>query len=363
MAVTRVTYCTREMVKRALDIKETARTDGQVDRAIEAASDTIDGGATGANRGAGILKRRFYPEVATRYFDWPNRQYARSWRLWLDQYELVDVTELTAGGVTIASSDYFLRPDDGPPYTHVEINLGGSAAFGSGDTHQRAIAIDGTWAGCAATTAAAGSLAGALDDAASVVAVTDSALIGVGDLVQVDEERMLVTSKSMLDTGVNIDAGDSLTAAASDVSITMSTTTNAPTVDEVILIGSERMLVVDVAGSVLTVKRAWDGLVLAAHAGGADIYAPRTLNVVRGAYGTTAATHTDSTAVGRHIVPGLVRDLALGLALVQLLGEQAGYARTAGTGDNQREVTGRGLAQLRKDCIAAYGRKARIRGI
>jgi hypothetical protein len=363
MAVTRVCYCTREDVQRALDVKETARASRQIDRAIESASDAIDGGAAGANRGAGLLKRRFYPEVATRTFDWPNSQRARSWRLWLDQHELVSATTVTAGGVIIPSTDYFLRPDDGPPYNRLEIDLGSSAAFASGDTHQRAISIAGTWCGCDTITATAGALAEQLDASETGVDVTDSALVGVGDLIQVGTERMIVTSKSMLDTGVTIDAGDSLTAAASDVSITMSTTTGAPTVDEVILVDSERMLVVDVAGTVLTVKRAWDGSVLAAHAAGSSIYAPRTLNVVRGAYGTTAAAHDTAAAVGRHVVPGLVRDLALGLALVQLLGEQAGYARTAGTGDNQREVTGRGLAQTRKDCIAAYGRKARIRGV
>ncbi|MFD0469925.1 hypothetical protein ACFQ0B_17525 [Nonomuraea thailandensis] len=261
-----------------------------------------------------------------------------------------------------SAGDYFLRPDDGPPYNRLEIALDSSAAFSSGATHQRAIAITGTWCGCDIATATAGALAEALDSSETAVDVTDSSLIGVGDLVAVGAERMLVTSKSMLDTGVDIHAGDALTAAASDVSITLSTATGAPTVDEVILIDSERMLVVDVAGSVLTVKRAWDGSVLAAHAAGSSIYAPRTLNVVRGAYGTTAATHDTAAAVERHLVPGLVRDYSLGLALVQLLGEQAGYARTAGTGDNQREVTGRGLAQLRKDCITAYGRKARIRG-
>lgn len=363
MAVTRVTYCTREMVKRALDIKETARSDGQIDRAIEAASDAIDGGATGANRGAGILKRRFFPEVETRYFDWPNGQYARSWRLWLDQHDLISVSELVAGGTTLSASDYFLRPDDGPPYTHIEINLGGPGAFASGDTHQRAIGITGPW-GFGADTASAGTLAAAVSSTtATAVSVSDSSLVGVGDLIAVDSERMLVTSKTMVDTGVNIAGSDSLTASPGDVSITMSTTTGAPTVDEVILIDSERMLVVDVAGSVLTVKRAWDGSVLATHSANTDIYAPRTLTVTRGAYGTTAATHSSSAAISRHVPPGAVRDLALGLALVQLLGEQAGYARTAGSGDNQREVTGRGLAQLRADCIAAYGRKARIRGV
>src|SRR5690606_22447868 len=55
-------YTTRETVKAALDYKETARNDAQVDRAIESASRAVEG----------LLHRRFYPETATRYFDWPN---------------------------------------------------------------------------------------------------------------------------------------------------------------------------------------------------------------------------------------------------------------------------------------------------
>lgn len=362
MTITRPCYCTREAVKRALDIKQTARSDGQVDRAIESSSDIVDGGAVGGNRGAGLMKRRFYPEVDTRYFDWPDRQGSRPWRLWLNQHELISVTSITAGGVAIAASDYFLRPDDGPPFTHVEIDLSSSAAYGSGDTHQRAVAIAGVY-GFTADTATAGALAEGLDASETGVDVTDSSVVGVGDVAIVDSERMLVTGKSMLDTGVNIDAGDSLTAAANDVSITMSTTTNAPVVDEVILIDSERMLVVDVAGGVLTVKRAWDGSTLAAHSANADIYAPRTLTVTRGALGTTAATHTTSTAVSRHLNPSLVRDFALALSLNQLLQEGSGYARVAGSGDNQREFTGRGIKAIEADAWAAYGRKARKKAV
>ena len=186
-----------------------------------------------------------------------------------------------------------------------------------------------------------------------------AAIIGVGQIIKVDSERMLVTAKTMIDTGVNIDAADSLTASAADVSITMSTTTSAPVVDEVILIDSERMLVVDVAGSVLTVKRAWDGSVLAAHAAAADIYASRRLTVIRGALGTTAATHADTTAIVKHVVPGLVSELCLAHALTTMGQRLSGYARTVGTGDNQRESSGRGLKQIRDDAYTAYGRKAR----
>ncbi len=359
MAVSRVTYCTREDVQRALDVKETARAARQIDRAIESASDAIDGGV---GQIGGLCKRRFYPEIRTMTFDWPNGQFGRPWRLRLNQHELIAVDQMTAGGVAIGAGGYFLRPDGGPPFTHVEINLASSAAFASGSTHQRAISITGPY-GYGADEQPAGTLAEALDATETAVDVSDSSLIGVGDLIRAGDERMLVTGKAMRDTGVNVDAGDALTASAADVSITLSTTTGAPAADEPSLIDSERMLVVDVAGSTLTVKRAWDGSVLAAHAGGADIYALRTLTVVRGAYGTTAATHADAAALVRHVPPALVRDYALGAALVQLLGEQAGYARMAGSGEGQREVTGRGLAMARKDLIAAYGRQARTRAV
>src|SRR5690606_40111271 len=127
-----------------------------------------------------------------------------------------------------------------------------------------------------------------------------SSLIGVGDLIRVGTERMIVTGKVMLDTGVT---ASSLEARAGDVSITLSTATGAPTVGEVILIGSERMLVVDRAGLVLTVKRAWDGSVLASHASGASIWPPRTLLVSRAVLGATAAFHQVGAAVARHVPP------------------------------------------------------------
>ncbi|WP_234429896.1 hypothetical protein, partial [Streptomyces sp. AV19] len=156
---------------------------------------------------------------------------------------------------------------------------------------------------------------------------------------------------------------DSLTASAADVSITVSTLTAAPAVDEVILIDSERMLVVDVAGSVLTVKRAWDGSVLAAHAAGADIYAPRTLTVTRGALGTTAAAMSAGDDIYRWDPPGPVRELTVAEALTSLLQGQSGYARVVGSGEAQREASGRGLRDLRESVYASHGRKARTRAV
>ncbi|MEU6781490.1 hypothetical protein ABZ912_19980 [Nonomuraea angiospora] len=353
-------YCTREDVQRALDVKETARSSRQVDRAIEASSREIEG----------CLHRTFYPELTTRSFDWPSPDRSRSWRLWLNQHELISITTLVAGGVTIDPGDVLLYPASGPPYNRVEVNLGSSAAFASGDTHQQAISLAGLYGGCLDASAPAGELAAAvLTTTASTVDVSDAAAVGVGDLLKVGDERMIVTGRSMLDTAQTLSANLGASAAAVTVAVADGT---GYAVDEVILIDSERMLIVDIAGNALTVKRAWDGSVLAAHTSGADVYAPRRLVVERGAVGTTAASHSNGVTIVKHVPPGPVVALCVGLSLAQLLGEQSGYARpesrsgssnTASSSRPRNQEPGVGLAALWESAYASCGRKGRVRGV
>ena len=130
-----VRYTTREAVKTATDQAATARLNARVDDAIESASRTIDN----------TMHRKFWPQTETRYKDWPPPQRSRSWVLWLDEDELISVSALSSGGVTIPSGDYFLRPDTGPPYNRIEIDLASSSAWSSGSTHQQAIAITGVF--------------------------------------------------------------------------------------------------------------------------------------------------------------------------------------------------------------------------
>lgn len=348
-ALTAVWYCTREDVARALDSKESARNFGQIDRAVEAASRSIEG----------LTHRKFYPTTAIRYFGWPDRQMGRSWRLWLDADELISITTLSSGGTTIASTDYFLEPaNTGPPFTHIEIDLDSTAAFGgTSGTHQRNITISGVF-GHSAVDAPAGTLAAAISSTtATTCTVSDSAAIGVGHLVKVDSERMIVTGKTMVTTSQTLQTP--VTASTADVSVAV-TTGSSYAIDEVILLDSERMLVVDIAGNILTVKRAWDGSVLAAHTG-STIFAARLLTVERGAVGTTAATHTNGTAITRHVVPGLIRQLAVAEAINTVQQETSAYARVIGTGEGQREASGRGLAGLRDQVYTRHGRKVRIR--
>lgn len=346
-----VWYCTREDVKSALDLKESARSNSAVDRAIESGSRSVEG----------LLRRRFYPQVGTRYFDWPSYQRALPWRLWLDENEIISLTSLTAGGTSIPTGNVNLEPvNTGPPFTRLEINLGSGSTFLSGSTYQRALAVAGVF-GYSADEEPAGALAAAISSTTATTAdVTDSYAIGVGTIVKVDSERMLVTEKTMLTTGQTLQSGLS-TAAMSDVTANV-TTGSAYVVGETLLLDSERVLVVDIAGNALTVKRAWDGSVLATHSG-STIFAPRRLTVTRGALGTTAATHSNGAPVTRHVVPGLVRELGVAESINSLEQEQSGYARVVGEGDHAIEVRGQGLQSLRSDAVARYGRRARSRAV
>lgn len=355
MAVTRPCYTTRERVMRALDVKVTARETERVDAAINAASDLVDGGT---DRIAGCLHRRFYPERRTMTFDWPDMNRSRPWRLWLNQHELIAVEQITAGGAPLAPDEFFLRPDDGPPYNRVEIDLSDDAAFSGADTHQRAIAIDGLY-GYSDHRVPAGALAAPVSDTGTAITLTSAAAAGVGDLLLVGEERVLVTGRTMAATGAVLDGGVPGNTAASAVKVTGT----PPDVGETILVGAERMLVVDAAGSVLIVKRAWDGTVLASHESGDPVFAPRTLTVARAAVGSQATAHPEGTPVERQVYPALVEQLATAEAINLLLQETAGYARTIGSGESTQEATGGGLNVIREQAYTAYGRKGRKRAV
>lgn len=353
MAITTPVYSTREEVKLALDVKSSLRDDALVDRAIQSAATDIHG----------LLHRRFFPEDAVKYFDWPNYQYAVPWRLWFDQYDLVSATQVTSGGVTIPLNEIFFEPvnkESDEPYTYMELDRSTNASFGVGNSPQRDIAITGTW-GYSASTSPAGALNLAMNDTTGTSAtITDSSLIGTGQIILIGSERMLVSDRSMTTTGVTLTGN----IDASNATVSVPVSNGAELFPgEIILVDSERMLITDVSGNTLTVKRAQDGSVLAAHNSGAAVSAPRLLTVVRAALGTTGATHSLSASVSKFTFPGLVHDLAVALAENNVLQATSGYSRTVGEGDNLRNASGAGLADLISRAVAAYGRKNRSRVI
>jgi hypothetical protein len=355
LGITQPVYCTREDVKRAADIKETARNNIALDRAIQSASRNIDK----------HMHRVFYPTVTTHYWDWPNWQRAYPWRLWFDQFELADVTSnvpvVTSGGTVIPANEIFWGPwNDSPPYTFMELNRGSNAAFGVASTPQQSISIQGTF-GYNIESDSAGTLAAAVSStSATTITVSDASLVGVGSLLLVDSERMIVQARAAVTTGQTNVSG-ATTASMADNAITVSSG-SAINVDEVLLIDQEKMLVTDVTGNVVTVIRAWDGTVLATHSAATTIYAYRLLTVVRGVLGTTAATHSNSAVVNVHRVPTLIRDLCIAEALTRVLAETSGYAAGGdGGGEGSPHALTAALPDLWDEAETGYARKNRRR--
>lgn len=326
-------YATREALKAALDSKEPARNDAAVDRALEGASRRVED----------LVRRTLHPRVATRRYDYSGSAY----RLDLDDH-LASLASLTSGGVTLSTGDLLLYPDDGPPYRRIEVDRSSSSALDIGDTEQQTISVTGTW-GWSDDTVDAGLLAEDLDASETKVDVTDASLVGVGDLLLVGTEWMEVAGRSMLSSAqTNLTA---LTASMTD-NVVVVTTGSAFHVGEVLLLGAEKVRVDEVAGNNLAVRRAWDGTTLAAHTG-ATIYVGRTLTVVRGAVGSTAATHLTSAAIGRWAPPGAIVSLCLAEAEAELLASSGGWSGERGAA----------LEDLRNQVYLSFAHRCRTEAV
>ena len=388
MTVSRACYCNRYEVQSALDFRPGVDVNGATDRAMMSAAEDIEGS----------LKRVFYPSDHTVFFDWPSQGttqggvYADPWKLPLGENDLVCPTQLVSGGVTIPLNQVFVYPFENPAkhrpyYWQLELDRSFSVQFGNNaQTPQYAIGATGTW-GYGADADPAGSLAAEVASAgAMTVTVSDGALCGPGDVIILGYgrgeppfpgsqphagsiapflgERLLVADVAAADTGLAQSGPGCSTASDSDnaLSVTGAGSLNA---GEVVVLDQEQMLVQQVVNGVAAVRRAWAGTALQPHSD-AEVFAFRQLSVVRSVLGSVYSGPYDSgAAVVRHRVPELVRDLAIGLAGVQLVSEGTAYARTMASGDAAAPAPGAGLGWKWKAAMTRHGRggKARHRGV
>lgn len=339
--MTEAQYVTRDALESALDVKPSAYMAQQLDRACRAGSRMVES----------FCHRIFYPVQATRTFDYPGQ------KLWLDDQELISLSELSSDGTVIPSTDYFLRPDIGPPFDRIEIDQDSSSSFAGGP--QRAISATGLWASAPNTEALMTTLDAAISSTTATTIDVNAPAGGVGAILRIGSERMLVLGKSWV-TSAQTAPALALSAGAQSMAVSNGAVF---TTHEYLLIDSERVQVLEIAGNTLTIRRAVGGSTLAAHTIGATIYWQHRLTVERGALGTTAATASDEAAVYRWIPPSPVEALAQAYAEDMFLQENAGYARTSGQGENERPTTGTGIAALEKRVSGIYRRKVRTRAI
>lgn len=348
----------REAVKTAAELSGDLN-NPTIDRLIEAASRRIERWS----------RRRFLPETKTRLYRWPSSNGQRT-KLYLDA-DLISVTTLQSEAqnttpTTIASTDYFLEPNNSnPPYYVIEIDESSTAAFQSGDTAQRSISVLGSWGYSADTRSL-----GLVDDPSGITSsettliVKDGSLItgvSVGDTLLIGSEQVFVVDKDFL--ALNPDAGGAiLLDMAGNLAAEIATTTvtldasHSVVAGEVIRINTEQMYVLRVATNDLTVVRAFNGSILAAHTNNDAIDVARSLTIERAVNGTTAATIADNAAVSKYEVPTNIQEWCIAEVITTLHQESAGWGRSVGAGEGAREVTGREIEAYRTNMIAQYQR-------
>lgn len=356
----RVVYTTRESVMDAFDVRESANRFAQVDSAIASASDDVDGWLNRHKHGVA-------PTRATRYFDFPDSQYTAPYRVWFDENEAVSVETFTVAGETLTEgTDYFLEPvNSGPPYTYAEINRAGPASLGNNGTPQHAIAATGVF-GLGDDQNPAGILVGAVDASVTAFQVSNAALVGVGSVLSLGDERARVTDRNSATTGQVLQADLDDLDSADTLQVADGTQIHP---GETITVGSERMKVITTVGNAITVERAYQGSTLAPHTTGDAVYADRALTVERAVLGTTAGAHADGLALTVWAVPDLIESLCRAVAITQLEQEWSAYGARVYSDEAERDssgtevVAGRGLTDIRRQCARRYKRKFRKRAV
>jgi len=346
-------YATREQVKFAADQQGTARSDREIDSAIEQSTDAIHE-LTG--------RESFAPYLGTETFDYPVSGY-RGKRLYLGARSLIELTSATVGGVAVSTADLRLYPLTGPPYEWVETERDSSVSWRDADTPQGAVALTGRWGHSDDRQDTIGTLTAGVDGAVTSwpVSAAAAAVLGVGSLLTCGTEMVTITGRGWTSSGQTLQTP--LTTSVTNQAVVVTDGT-AFTTGEWLTLDAETMVITRITGSTLIVRRAVDGSVLATHTG-STIYVQRAVTVVRGDRGSTAAAHLISAAVTMWVPPALVHGLALAEALVTLGMRQRAYTTSTprSAGKPAVQPPGGGLPDLREQVRAAYGHGVQHRAV
>lgn len=342
-----VPYCTRERFSRAADVTSPAWLSDEIDQAIEAGSRAVDK----LVRRGDETRPAFAPWTGTIEYDWPALGNSGPWRFWLGPHSLISTSAVTAGGVDVTASAIGYPAQYGPPYDALDLDQAIGSVYATGDgVGQRSLGITGVWSATLVDERNLSSwvLDGSISSGATTADIV--APVGVGSLVRIGSERMIVTDRDWTATA------DTATLSASMAAQSLTVASGAAYVrGDTLSVEGERMIVRDIVSNTLTVQRAADGSTLAAHTTAA-VFVLRTCTLARAQLGTTAAGHTDGDLVYVHRYPPLVEQLAVAYGLDQRAQENSGYARTVGTGDGTRNASGAGIKALEDRVLEAYGR-------
>lgn len=335
-------YASLTEVKRAADIPASPLYDLKVSDVMSEATEAVEG----------LCSRVFYPTLATRYFPWPQDPRQSPSLLRLGSSEAISLVSLVNGdGSTVDNSKLKLikegQVDDGPPYSAIQIN--GSFTT-NGEFPDRSIAATCQYGHQINERSAAVSTTNL---SGSTVDVSNTSLIGVGALIRIGNERLVVTQRGWKNSGnvtaVTLDDEES----ADRFTLSVGSTLN---VGEELLIGNERMLITDIVGNDVIVDRGAYGSTLSVHSGVTTVYVNRTLIVERAVLGTTATDTLSGAGVQLFVFPPLIRQLCRAEALNIIQQDAASYGSRSGSNQGEMPMSIKGLQDLREKVKTRYAR-------
>jgi len=341
----RTVYASISDIDSAATIHYTPNTRASIKNKLIAAADRADE----------LCRQQFYPNIRTKRFNRDTPGAIEDGGTLFTDTDWLELDQVTLNGDIIPPADLVeLRDYFGLRFDSIGLLSNSQYAWTQATDEWYSIMVTGT-TGYSNNTHHIASLTSDITDTETILVTPGSNKLDVGALIRINDEWLHIVDR---------DWTTSAAVTISDITIDQTTIdTNVATwvPGDRLRIGWEQLEVVDYAGTAIKVVRAVNGTTPSPHLTGAAINEWTTYTVERGVNGSTPAPHLTGAAISQWQPPAGVKEHSIAYVLTHLGQEASSYNRTIGTGDQQREATGRGLDTITRTLVADYRRRRNLR--
>lgn len=308
-------FCTAAELENDLNLAGSVRAELLLEK-IEAACD--------------VMQKRvgwFVPVTMTKYFNGMGRQ-----RLHIHPF-LGLTGSIVNDGTTLTGTDYILQPNTrwwaNGPYSWLDV-APDAANLSEWIEKDEGVEVPARWGLYEETESTAATVQNTTSqsDTVTTLLLSDGSKVSPGMVLLIGTEQEYVSG-----WGDPTSAVTTLGAGVDATSVEWTLSAGALNVGEIGRVGLEQFKVLDKNGTAYYVQRGWNKSRQAVHAVNADVDVYRSVNVVRGVNGTTAAAHLNGASIARYKAPSDVNYLCRQIAALMLKKAQGGFAGKTGNED------------------------------
>lgn len=242
---------------------------------------------------------------------------------------LLEITAITVDDVAYAVRDVVAQPlnrlwPSGPAMRLQAAPMGALANMPYGTAN---IVVTGKWGLYDGREQLAATVV-AIDALSNVLHVSSGSEITPGCVLLIGDEQMVVIATlSATESGATL--GGMIDDQVEEITLSLA---GKVSIGEVIQLGFEQAMVLDIAGTSLSVQRGWRQTKRVEHAVGTPVMVQRTYAVERGINGTLAAAHVGA-AISRVVAPDDIEYLARQMATLMIRKAESGYSGRVGNAE------------------------------